>query len=414
MPADHAAPIFTPPPILNSADECNAKWIEDALRASGVIRAGDENHVVEIAKSSLGDGGATGATVLRIVLTYATVNPDLPSSVVLKFSDTSKIVTPVQRPSAVERGIMTLAGFNDVRMLVLETSFYSTYGPIITSSCGMEFPRCYYSGFTGSSSVATRAMFVLFKRLERANGCILMQDMSNGTIYDAVEDISLDVATKIAVALAKLHAVTAKEVQSRSTKYLPVLGRAFNYDMNSMSTGLPKLVKGTAFGPRSSLASNVKKIWGTSDLRVLVDEPDVFDALCVFVKKNKQVARQLKRRHPFKCILHGDGHAGNCMFLPDGSIKFFDWQMWGYGHPAQELAQFFISNIPNDREFELSVLRAYSEELNRGLENSNLSYAFDDLTRDVEVAQLDVLAAEMFRFVFILFYFLCLVCVDLF
>ena len=88
--------------------------------------------------------------------------------------------------------------------------------------------------------------------------------------------------------------------------------------------------------------------------------------------------------------------------------------MWGYGHPAQELAQFFISNIPNDREFELSVLRAYSEELNRGLENSNLSYAFDDLTRDVEVAQLDVLAAEMFRFVFILFYFLCLVCVDLF
>jgi hypothetical protein len=71
--------------------------------------------------------------------------------------------------------------------------------------------------------------------------------------------------------------------------------------------------------------------------------------------------------------------------------------VWGFGHPTQELAQLFISNIPNDRAQERRVLRAYADALAQALEESGLQYPYAELERDVEVAQLDVLAAEMFR-----------------
>ena len=240
-------------------------------------------------------------------------------------------------------------------------------------------------------------MFVWFGKREVARGCIVMRDMVGAKIYDAVEEIPLDACLRIVAAFARLHAGTAKQLRSSPAQYEPVAGRAFNYDLNSMSVGLAYIAKTQAFGWGSFLASYVKANWATTDLKILVSEPEVYEALRVFVRKFARINRLVKRRRPFKCIVHGDGHAGNCALLANGSLEMFDWQMWGYGHPAQELAQLFISNVPVDREYELQVLRVYHEELSRQLDGSGLSYPLDELVRDVEVAQLDVLAAEMYR-----------------
>src|SRR4051812_20077784 len=138
-----------------------------------------------------------------------------------------------------------------------------------------------------------------------------------------------------------------------------------------MSTGLPKLVKRFVFTPGSKMEREIKKRWGATDLRILSDDPEVYAALGVFIQRYQgSVHPRVLGKRPFRCVLHGDLHAGNFMFMPDGTMKAFDWQMWGWGHPAQELAQLLASSVKPDRGVDERVLRAYHSELSSVLQGS--------------------------------------------
>jgi hypothetical protein len=314
-----------PPAVPMAHDKCDAAWVDAAMRAKGLL--GRDNRVVAVQREALGGGGSTGALVVRLQMTYAQAAEGLPRTAILKYSDVSRMVTPLQRPDPFERAVMHGAGYSDVRMLELECSFYDHVGAAVRGVCpAVDLPGAYYSAMKGRSTRLSAALFICSGRLERAWGAVLMEDLGGGRSYDAVEEIPEGLAVRVVQVAAQMHAATARAVLESPLAFAPAAGRAFNYDMNSMSVGLPKMVKLAAFGPRSNLGVRVRTHWGSSDLKVLVDEPDTFDALQTFVHRYAKVRRALRRRRPFKCVVHGDMHAGNYMFMPDGSMKIFDWQ----------------------------------------------------------------------------------------
>lgn len=65
-----------------------------------------------------------------------------------------------------------------------------------------------------------------------------------------------------------------------------------------------------------------------------------------------------------QCVLHGDAHVGNS-FVANGQVSFFDWQCSATGHWSHDVGYFMLSalDVPDRRENELSILRAYLSEL---------------------------------------------------
>lgn len=74
----------------------------------------------------------------------------------------------------------------------------------------------------------------------------------------------------------------------------------------------------------------------------------------------------------------------------------FDMQMWGEGHPADELAYFFASNVEPEEENDLLALRAVHSAMEATSEDV-IHYPFERLKRDVDVCGLHYLAASMVR-----------------
>ena len=67
-----------------------------------------------------------------------------------------------------------------------------------------------------------------------------------------------------------------------------------------------------------------------------------------------------------QCVLHGDAHVGNS-FIADGKVNFFDWQCSAIGHWSHDIGYFMLSalDVPDRRDHEERILRAYLEELQR-------------------------------------------------
>lgn len=67
-----------------------------------------------------------------------------------------------------------------------------------------------------------------------------------------------------------------------------------------------------------------------------------------------------------QCVLHGDAHVGNS-FVAGGEVSFFDWQCSAIGHWSHDVGYFMLSalDVPDRRESEADILRAYLAELDR-------------------------------------------------
>lgn len=68
--------------------------------------------------------------------------------------------------------------------------------------------------------------------------------------------------------------------------------------------------------------------------------------------------------NPF-CLSHGDAHVGQTYVLPDGEVRFLDWQCVMKAHWAHDVSYFLISSLPIEdrRAHERELLRVYLADL---------------------------------------------------
>lgn len=84
-------------------------------------------------------------------------------------------------------------------------------------------------------------------------------------------------------------------------------------------------------------------------------------------------------------LTHGDLHPGN-IFIRDGQVKIFDWQLVSQGSPLLDVANFLASSVsPADHErYTPNLLRAYNDTL---LEEGVSDYSMAKLRKDLNQAR---------------------------
>jgi hypothetical protein len=279
-----------------------------------------------------------------------------------------------------------------------EVLFYQQYFQLITEPIGIRIPEVYYAETRGHSSLLSKSLFVMFRRKECVRGAIIMEDLSSGRNLDAVEESSRANIMRLCAEIGRLYGYTAKALIENKGELAPGMKppSVTSYQMLFMSSGIPKLVK-RRWTPNSGLVNQVFTKWGTTELHVMNDDPELLRALLAleehFVPHVYGLHNDLWK---YSCIVQGDFHAGNFMIMPGGHIKMFDMQMWGEGHPADELAYFFASNVEPNEENDLLALRT----VHSAMETTGgdvAHYPFERLKRDVDVCGLHYLAASMVR-----------------
>ena len=365
-----------------------------------------KNPPTAIRTSRIDTGGNTGAVLLRVSIDYGaaasadegetrcacTCPTTHPRTLVCKLMNAAQGRSQTHRDKLIERLIMTSLGYTDERMMALETDMYARASAIFMEPAGVRVPRCYYAAMEGTSNALTRAMFVMWMRKEHVRGAILMEDLGGGETWGAVQTVPTPVAEMVLLHAARIHGYTANLIRERRVDPA-TLPRTFNYFMSTLCKG-PALIHKLQV-MNSSLAAEVDRRWGDSDLRVLRDEPDVMQALKACCRLyRRRVYPRLSGRHRFVCCLHGDLHAGNFMLMPDKSVRAFDWQMWGIGPVSWELAYFFSSNVDADPVEDERLLRLYHAELEK---HAPGMYPFALLKRDLDVATVDYLTSGLVR-----------------
>jgi hypothetical protein len=323
--------MMAAPRLPASPDLIDAEFFTACLRERGALPA--DVSVTRAHKERLGsESGNTGAFLFRVRLEFSKPT-DMASTLVLKFSDTGKMVTPTQRDSAIERAIILSTGYSDVRMLQLETSFYAKHCRVLTEPLGIRTPKVYYACMDGHSTRSSVGLFVAFGVRQKVRGAIIMEDLGAGKTYDAVGPVPEPDMLRILETVAKFHGASAKMLRESGGNEAALFGpgfdpKAFNYDLTHMSKGVARMVK-KRWTKHSGVADRVLKRWGGTDLSVLVADPEVFLALKAVERHYAtRIYPLLAKRHPFRCVLQGDLHAGNYMFMPDSSLVLYDWQMW--------------------------------------------------------------------------------------
>jgi len=117
---------------------------------------------------------------------------------------------------------------------------------------------------------------------------------------------------------------------------------------------------------------------------------EVYPKLLKYFTNDKSTSGPLFKHHTF---LHGDYHAGNIFFVTDPKTQedqtpevkdviTIDWQGYGIGHSASDLA-YFLSFCDPSEELDLAIMQSYYEELTKKVPKE--TYPFQVMVREVEI-----------------------------
>jgi aminoglycoside phosphotransferase (APT) family kinase protein len=93
-------------------------------------------------------------------------------------------------------------------------------------------------------------------------------------------------------------------------------------------------------------------------------------------------------------IVHGDFHGGNHLFTPHDACCVVDFQFFGTGRVADELAYFFMLSFDPAPEAEEELLYCYHRAL---VEAGVPAYPFDQLLHEYRVSTLTLLLGNLVR-----------------
>jgi hypothetical protein len=295
---------------IPAADEIDAGWLTDALRAAGV--AGDAS-VVAMSSCSIGTG-QVGENV-RFALQWDRDDTELPTSVVGKFPSRSD----VSREAA-----------KAVDTYVREIGFYRDAQPLVTIST----PTIHHLGWDPDTHE-----FVL-----------LMNDLHDAVTGDQLRGCTPDRATAVVDEAVGLHAPT----WGTTERLRPFDWAGFpEPDRTELLVGM----LGWAIG---GFTDRFRDRLSSDDLEVGGRLVDRYQSL------SRQIADWAAADGEW-CLVHGDYRLDNLLFGHSGTVTVVDWQTVTVGIGPADIAYFIGSGLlPDVRAVhERALIARYGDGLRR-------------------------------------------------
>jgi Ecdysteroid kinase-like family len=379
-----------------------AAWLTSALRSTGVIAPGTRviacaQHPI-VACSASGEarddgGGLSGPQIVRLKLAYdGGVGP---AQMVVKFGnwgDKQQIPAwPLQG-----RVIQVVGNLRLEEQFRSEITFYKDIHPHIR---GVRLPTVYYVAMVDAPQVS-KWSYVLFDKRTPLRFCVLMEDLAvdNFAAVPLGESLPFARAKQALLNIAQLHAFGWQQprlwaqLHLRPTPWLTLL-RA---DEGQQRRQRDKFVH-TNFIP------TFLKLWAQrpgqrTDAHgvPILQEPDIVAMLtalnasfATWADEAAKTARQVAQT-----IVHGDFHGGNHLFNPHDACRVIDFQFFGTGRVADELAYFFTMSFDPAPEAEEELLHLYHHAL---VEAGVHAYPYEQCLHEYHVSTLTLLLGGIVR-----------------
>ena len=308
--------------IPKTIDDVTAEWLGEVLGAP----------VRDHQPKQIGQGVGLMGDIYRVTVDYAEPAPDLPPSVVVKL------------PSSFEENRAQGVALG---MFEAEVRFYNSLGPKI--AVGM--PRVYLADIESGS-----AEFV-----------IVMEDLSQLSMVDQSEGMSVAQATAAVQVLASIHSVWWDDAKTPELEWIPTMD-----------------------GPRiefvDQLLEQIFPVFAEGFADCL--PPGGIEIYQNFVGNYLKINTVLCDRSPWT-LAHQDYRVENLLFGPSGSnqVVVLDWQGIGRGPGAYDLAYVLGGSMDSElrRDNEEALVRAYHQQL---LDAGISDYPFEQLWDDYGHAHL--------------------------
>ena len=330
-------------------------------------------------------GGISGPQIVRLQLTYT--GGSGPASVVLKRGNWSDRQQMPAWPWKT-RLVQVLGHMRLEDQFRSEIQFFHNIEPHVR---GLQTPVVYYAALADAPN-AYGWSYALFDRRAPLAFCTLMEDLSTQHFAPVRqgEGLSFERARRAFLNIAQLHASGWEQsqlwaqLQLRPTPWFSFLradeGRQRRYRDQCLHT---------------NLVPAYLKLWGHESDPMLQDPEMIamFTALNASFPTWAEEAAKTARQAP-QTWVHGDFHGWNHLFNPQDDCRIIDFQFFGKGRVADELAYFFMMSFDAEPEAEAELLRLYHHAL---VEAGVADYAWEQLLYEYRVSTLTLLLGGLVR-----------------
>ena len=390
------------PLVPGHPTEITAAWLTSVLRSTGVIAPGTRvrtcAHHPIVAVSVSGEvrddgGGLSGPQLVRLQLAYE--GGAGPGQMVAKCGNWGDKEHMPAWPLK-SRLIQVIGNLRLEEQFRSEMTFYQDIHPHMQ---GVRLPRVYYVGMTDAPPVRAWS-YVLFDTRTPLRFCVLMEDLAVDHFAAVPLGASLPFAQaqQALINIAQLHAFGWQQprlwaqLHLRPTPWLTFL-RA---DEGLQRRQRDKFVH-TNFMP-TFLHRWTRHPGQPTDARgvSLLQEPAIvamLTALNASFATWADEAATTARLAP-QTMVHGDFHGGNHLFNPHDACRLVDFQFFGTGRVADEVAYFFTLSFDPDPVAEEELLRLYHHAL---VAAGVHGYPYAQFLHEYHVATLTLLLGNLVR-----------------
>ncbi len=314
------------PAILKSAAEISPAWLTEVLHSSGATTA----TVTAVTTEQVGAGVGIMGELFRAVLTYTEADSGAPASVVVKL--------PSPYEANRQQGI-------DLGMYEAEIRFYNE----LATSTPLRTPGCYFADI-----VPGTGDFVM-----------VMEDLSELTMADQIEGMTIDQAEVTVASLSQLHNPWWGKVQTPELDWIPSVVHARIEGLAGMWPAIWPIFA-EKFGPtlpEGSLAAGEK------------------------IAANYWALMSHLGRQPWT-LLHQDYRCENIFFdTAKAEVVAIDWQGLGRGPGAYDLAYTLGGSMRSIErlERERDLVQGYYDRL---VSTGITGYSWDELWRDYRISHM--------------------------
>jgi len=259
---------------------------------------------------------------------------------------------------------------------------------------GLRTPYVYYAGIEDHGRRNGLLYMMGFSSHFRA--LLVMEDLCEHKVFGLANPITAEYAFAAARNLANLHgAFWDDKIKALSVDKLKdplVYPFFFTFNINRF-TQYPQTKEEvrTRFKNWAQVSPIFQDLKIQASFEIFIE---VFPKLLKYFNNNKSTSGPLFKHHTF---LHGDYHSGNLFFVTEPKkedqalevkeVITIDWQGYGIGHSATELA-YFLSFCEPSLELDLAIMQSYYEELTKKIPKA--TYPFQVMVREVEIRSLGI------------------------
>jgi hypothetical protein len=373
-------------------------WLTSALRSTGVIAP--ETRVIActqhpiVAVSASGEarddgGGMSGPQIVRLTLAYE--GGTGPAQMVAKFGNWGDKQQIPAWPLK-SRLIQVVGNLRLEEQFRREITFCKDIHPHIR---GVRLPTVYYVAMEHAPSVS-KWSYVFFDKRTPLRFCVLMEDLTvdHFAAVPLGESLPFTRAKQALRNIAPLHAFGWQQphlwaqLHLRPTPWLTLL-RA---DEGKQRQQRDKFVHTNFIPTFLNLWAQRADMHGVS----ILQEPEIVAMLTAlnasFVTWADEAAKTA--RQAAQTMVHGDFHGGNHLFNPHDACRVIDFQFFGTGRVADELAYFCTLSFDPVPEAEEELLHCYHHAL---VEAGVPAYPYAQFLHEYRVSTLTLLLGSLVR-----------------